>query len=140
MFSNQNLCKYIYATTPLPLSEPDILDTERTLLFKNVFPYPIVPNVTDSAKTLVTVVLDDFKLDKSFKSSKIYFNVFCHIDLWKISNKKLRPYGILQELDSLFNNQRIIGIGKLSFDKCRWITVNEKFQGYHLSYEVYEFN
>jgi len=140
---NQNLCKYIYYNTSSPLSESDITNTANAILFKNLFPYPIIPLSQDSAKTLVTIILDDFSLGRnnsSFKVSKVVFNILCHIDLWKIDGSKLRPLSILSEIDTLFNEQRIVGIGKLNFDSCRWISANDKFQGYSIRYKNYEFN
>ena len=110
-FSSQNLCKYIYHNTSSPLSEPDISNTANTLLFKNLFPYPIIPLSQDSAKTLVTIILDDFSLGRnnsSFKTSKIMFNILCHMDLWKIDGSKLRPLSILSEIDTLFHSKYLM--------------------------------
>ena len=142
MMSNQNLCKLIYYDTSTPLLEANIENT-TSLLFDRLYPIPITPLVTDDAKSFITVVLDDFQLGKTnikFKTSKILINVISHISLWPIAEGKLRPYGIMGEIDKLFNEQRIVGIGKLIFERSNWIAANEKFMGYRLVYNVVEFN
>lgn len=139
LLSNQNLCKYIYYPVSSPLTQPTITDTKK-LLFTYISPIPILPSVTDTAKSFIIVTLDDFNLGKSFKVSKVVFDIVCHVDLWKIDGGKLRPFRIMHEIDTLYNEQRIFGIGKLNFDGGRRIIINDKFQGYQLRYRVYEFN
>lgn len=143
LLSSQDLCKYLYYDITEPLTQPDFDDTS-ILLLDRIYPIPIVPTTIDSAKSLITIVQDDFSLAKTntaFKTSKIIFNVLCHIDLWMMTGTgKIRPYSILNEIDKLFNEQRVLGIGKLKFSNGRWITVSEKWQGYQISYKVYEFD
>ena len=143
LLSSQNLCKYLYYDIAEPLTQPDFDDTS-ILLFDRIHPTPIVPTVTDSAKSFITIVQDEFSLARTntaFKISKIVFNVLCHIDLWMMPGTgKIRPYTILNEIDKLFNEQRVLGIGKLQFSNGRWIVVNDKWQGYQISYKAYEFD
>ena len=139
--SSQDLCKLLYYNNSTPLSETNIENT-TTLLFNNIYPTPIIPNITDEAKTFISIILDDFSLVSSnteYKTSKILFNIISHIDLWMIDGG-IRPYSIMTEIDKLFNEQRIIGIGKLSIERANWIAANEKFQGYRMVYKITEFN
>lgn len=141
MLTSQNLCKYLSDNSTTPLLSSDILDT-TTLMFNNIFPTPITPLPSDKNKSLITIVLDDFSLNRdhvSFKTSKIIFNIICHIDLWKIDGG-IRPYAIMSEIDKLFGMQRVVGIGRTLFDRSRWISINEKFQGYQLSYSIEDLN
>jgi len=143
ILGSQNLCKLLYYNDSDPFSQPDLSDTS-VLLFSSIFPTPIIPQITDEAKSLITIVLDDFLLARNntaFKTSKIVFNILCHIDLWVLPGTgKLRIYSILNEIDKLFNEQRIITIGKLEFVSGRWISSNEKWQGYQVAYKVIDFN
>lgn len=143
MLGSQNLCKLLYYNDNNPLSMPDLTDT-GVVLFQNLFITPIVPKIEDTAKSLITVVLDDFSLGRTntaFKTSKITFNVLIHIDLWMmLGTGKLRPYSILNEIDKLFNQQRILGIGKLEFSNARWMGISDAWQGYQVNYKVVGFN
>lgn len=138
----QNLCKLLYYNSLTPLSESNINDTS-ILLLNNIYPIPIDPNIEDEPKSIITIVLDDSSLAKNnigYKTSKIVFNILCHLDLWLLDDTKIRPYSVLSEIDTLFNQQRIATIGKLEFERCRWIASNVKWHGYQVSYKVYDFN
>ncbi len=143
LLSSQNLCKYLYYTNDTPLTQPDITDT-KVLLFKNIYPTPIIPQVQDEVKSLLTIVLDGFALNRTnsaVKSSKIIFNLLTHIDIWPMTGTGLlRPYAILNEIDELFNGSRIVGIGRTFFESGNWISVNDKFQGYRLVYKIDDLN
>lgn len=143
MLGSQNLCKLLYYNDDDPFSMPDLSNTSVTL-FNNIYPTPVVPQTTDASKSMITLVLDDFALARNntaFKTSRIVFNVLIHIDLWTMPGTgKLRPYSILNEIDKLFNQQNIIGIGQLTFERCRWMGLGDKWQGYQVSYKTYEFD
>ena len=139
IIDNQNLCKLLYYNSNTPLLEGDITNT-HSLIMNNIYPFPIVPDIEEDAKNIITIILDDFRSSNSeYKTSKIVFNILCHIDLWSISGG-LRPLSILNEIDRLFNQQRIATIGKLDFVSTRWITANKNWQGYQVAYKVTEFN
>lgn len=143
LLSSQNLCKYLYYNAD-PLSQPDLADTS-ILLMENIFPKPVVPLLTDTAKSQISIILDDFNLttdNTAIRTSKVNFYVYCHLDLWVVPETLIvRPYSILYEIDRLFNQKRIITIGKLDFLSCKWIPAINGRQGfYKLSYKCYDFN
>jgi hypothetical protein len=142
VLGSQDLCKLLYYTSTNPLAEANLSDTS-VLLLSSIFPTPITPGVEDEPKNIITIVLDDFALGRdnnAFKTSKIVFNVLCHLDLWLLDDTKIRPYSILNEIDTLFNQQRIATIGKLEFVSSRWIVANNKYHGYQCFYKVCDFN
>ncbi|MNJ05149.1 hypothetical protein D3C73_1662800 [compost metagenome] len=47
---------------------------------------------------------------------------------------------ILSKVEELMNSQRGIGIGELNFNSLNEYIVNEKFQGYALTYRPRDFN
>jgi hypothetical protein len=51
--------------------------------------------------------------------------VLCHPDHWNLGNFALRPYKILGELDAMFNEQKLTGIGTLNFQVCTDLTMND---------------
>jgi hypothetical protein len=142
IIQNQNLCKYLYydtANTVDPLSMPELTDEQRTsLLFNHIFPLPKLPTNEDiKATSYLTVFFDNIEKGGSiyFKDSLLTFNIFCHLDLWRIPDK-LRVYGLMEEIDSIFNNKSIIGIGTIQFYRSRLFSVNKDFAGYTLTYRV----
>ena len=50
----------------------------------------------------------------AFRDNIISFDIVCHFDQWNLNNFALRPYKIAAEIDSMFNNQRLTGIGKIT--------------------------
>jgi hypothetical protein len=143
LIQNQDLCKFLYYDTNNPLVEANIVDTSK-LIFDKIYPIPKLPNTETEAGSFLNVFFDAFKIPQSnsgTKESVILFNIICHIDLWRMKGTgMLRPYSILHEIDEMFNNQKIIGIKKLQFDKGRFLYVNDKFSGYQASYLVTSVN
>lgn len=141
MFTSQNLCKYLLYDTDNPLAGTDIADTS-TLLFNKIFPIPKIPDVVSTEGSMVVVILEDFRLSNNIlvKDSVICFDVITHIDKWRMIGHGLRPYQIMGEIDELFNNQRVMGFGKIQFYKSNYIYVNEKFSGYRMRYKSSDLN
>lgn len=140
LIGSQDLCKLLYYNSPNPLSEPDISDT-YSLLFSKIYPVPKLLYAADEAGSLLTVIFDEFQLggNVGYKNGTIVFNIISHIDTWRIDGG-LRPYSIANEIDTIFNNKRIAGIGKMVFDRMRFLWVNDKFSGYTLEYKIIDFN
>lgn len=146
MVESQNLCKLLFYDTNTstdPLNLADLSEEQRYgLIMDRIFPIPKIPKVDDTAKSFVTIHFDRIKLNNTnhlFKDSIIVFNIFCHIDLW-LTPAKIRPYSIANEIDILFNEQRLMGIGKLLFDRADPIAANNNYMGYKVSYNVVDFN
>ncbi len=143
LIESQNLCKLLYYDTGHdedPLSKPDIQDMS-SLLFDRIYPLPKIPNIEESTSSLLTVFFDEIRLSENinFKGTILSFTILCHIDLWRMPGK-LRPYSIKHEIDKIFNEQRVIGIGKMQFERSRFTWANEKYSGYRLDYRIYDFN
>jgi hypothetical protein len=50
-----------------------------------------------------------------FRDNIIEFDIICHFDQWQLEDFALRPYKIAAEIDSMFNNTHLTGIGELQF-------------------------
>ena len=73
IIDNQNLCKLLYYNSNTPLLEGDITNT-HSLIMNNIYPFPIVPDIEEDAKNIITIILDDFRSSNSeYKTSKIVF-------------------------------------------------------------------
>ena len=147
LIESQNLCKYLYYNSSSPLLESDIVDPTQ-LLYSKIYPYPtstkifVDTNGNPIATTAINVIFDDYKLgttNNKFKNGKLVFIIMCHTSLWRLDTSQLRPYCVLNEIDEIFSEQRIIGIGKGEFDTCRLNWSDENYSGYTLTYKDYEF-
>ena len=148
LIENGNLCKYLYYNSADPLSESSLVDPTSSILYKKIFPYPTAIETfkEDSdgipvASSIINVLFDNFKLgtkNHKFKSGDLTFIILCHISLWKLSTSELRPFCLLNEIDEMFSEQRVIGIGKGEFERCGLIW-QDNYSGYKLTYKNYEF-
>lgn len=141
LVDSDNLCKLINYDTYTPLSETSMTDN-TTLLFDKIYPYPFTPNVDEEARTVINVLLDNFELGKTntyFKNNQLSFVVICHKDLWRIDSM-LRPFAILNEIDTLFNCQNGYGVGKTIFDNGHLLWINAQYSGYKVTYNLCDFN
>lgn len=146
LIQNQDLCKYIhYESNEIepsdPIIKPDLDLTQRkSLMYTRIFPFPKIPTEVD-AGTYVTVLFDNIEKGGSifFKDSVITFNIICHINQHRLLGK-LRTYAIMNEIDEMFNNKSVVGIGKTQFLRSRFIVANNTFSGYSLQYRVTDFS
>lgn len=138
MLKNERLKRLLYYTTPDALDRPNIGDDASIELFgKNI---KIVPKLYVDDKTLnyVFVQFDDFVPSENpeFRNNLISFVILCHYDQWPLKDFALRPYKIAAEIDSMLNNQRLTGIGKLEFVAASSANHSDEFAGITLLYQA----
>ena len=137
IISNQRLCKFI--SCKHPINDPDIEDT-TSLLFNNVFPFFKIPDIADKTTSYLNVYFSNFQLSRAntgIKAGTITFDVLCHVDWWKIDgHESYRPFEILHEIETMINDQRIVGLKKAVFDGCRPCVPNSDFNGYTINYAI----
>lgn len=137
---NNDLCKLIHYNTDDPLNQPNI--DGNSLLFKKIFPYNFNVEILSEASSILNVSFTSFESGRNniaYKNGIITFTVLCHHELHKM-NEGLRPFFIAHEIDKLFNDQRVIGIGTMQFDRYREIWASKDYSGCQLSYKIVEFN
>ena len=71
-----------------------------------------------------------------FRDNVIEFDIVCHYDQWKLKDFALRPYKIAAEIDSMFNQKHLTGIGKLNFIGMNQIVLTDEFGGLCLIYSA----
>jgi hypothetical protein len=69
-----------------------------------------------------------------FRDNIIEFDIICHIDQWNMKDFSLRPYKIAAELDSMFDGQRLTGIGKLEFLGANQMILTDEYAGLCVMY------
>ena len=138
MLKNKNLCKILYYTDRDALDRPALTEEQRVELFgKNI---KIIPKlyVDGSVLAYVVISMDNFvpSGNLEFRDNTISFDIVCHYDQWQLKDFQLRPYRIAAEIDSMFNNQHLTGIGELHFLGANQIILNDEFAGLTLMYQA----
>lgn len=141
--SNQKICRLLKYQVDDPFSEelPDIDGVE--LLHKQLIIVPKIPEEDDIEYSYIIVVFDKYLINPEnpdYKISTIRFDVVCPYDEWRINSDSLRPYLIMQELDNLFNQTKLSGIGNLQFVRSEPLVLSPHMGGYTMQYQINEFN
>ena len=135
ILKNERLKKLLYYTTKDALDKPNIGDDKSLELFgKNI---KIVPKLYIDTELLnyINIHFDGFvpnDENPEFRDNIIVFNIVCHNSQWNLKGFQLRPYKIAAEIDSMFNNKHLTGIGKLEFLGMNQKVYNDEFAGLNM--------
>jgi hypothetical protein len=116
MLRNPRLSKLLFYTSRDALNKPSVSEDDVISMFgKNI---KIVPKlyVDNSVLNYIIISFDNFiqnPTNPEFRDSIVEFDIICHFDQWELKDFQLRPYKIAAEIDSMFNNKHLTGIGKL---------------------------
>ena len=139
MMKNDRLKKMLYYTSRDCLSKPRLTDEQTIEMFgKNI---KIVPKlyVDGSVLNYIIVSFDNFTRNGNnpeFRDNIIEFDIICHFDQWHMKDFELRPYKIAAELDTMFNDQRLTGIGKLEFLGANQMILTDEYAGLCVMYQA----
>jgi hypothetical protein len=137
MMKNERFKKLLYYTTPDALERSNLSNKETAELFsKNI---KIVPKLYVDGSVLAYIIInfDNFVPNASnpeFRDNVISFDIICHFDQWDLNDFKLRPYKIAAEIDTMFNNKHLTGIGELQFLGANQIILTDEFAGLSVMY------
>ena len=139
IIKNDNLKCLLYYTTKDCLNKPKLTESQTLELFdRNI---KIVPKfyIGNEALSYIVIKFKDFSpniINPEFRDNIIEFDIVCHYDQWQLKDFQLRPYRIAAELDTMFNNQHLTGIGKLEFYGADPIILTDEYGGLCLMYQV----
>lgn len=139
ILKNDRLKKMLYYTTRDCMSKPNLTEDESLKLFgKNI---KIVPKlyVDGSVLNYIIVSFDNFTMNATnpeFRDNIIEFDIICHFDQWQMKDFELRPYKIAAEIDSMFNDKHLTGIGKLEFLGANQMILTDEYAGVCLMYRA----
>ena len=139
MLRNPRLKKMLYYNTTDCLDRPAVPEDESYELFgKNI---KIVPKlyVDNSVLNYIIINFDNFTpnmTNPEFRDNIIEFDIICHFDQWKLKDFQLRPYKIAAEIDSMFNEKHLTGIGKLKFLGANQMILTDEYAGLCLMYQA----
>ena len=139
MLNNERLKRLLYYTTNDALDKPNLTDEQSvSLIGTNI---KNVPKLTldKSVLNYIIVSFDNFisnNTNPEFRDNIIEFDIICHFDQWQLKDFALRPYKIAAEIDSMFNEKHLTGIGELNFLGANQIILTDEFAGLCLMYEA----
>ena len=136
---NDRLKKLLYYDVPNALKQPDVPQDKALEMFGKQI--KIVPKLKVDKPEFCYVIIsfDNFTpnmTNPAFRDNIISFDIVCHFDQWNLGNFALRPYKIAAEIDSMFNNKRLTGIGTLQFLGANQIILSDEFAGLTLMYQT----
>ena len=139
ILKNENLKKMLYYTTPDCLNRSNLTEEETLKLFgKNI---KIVPKLQVDGEVMNYIIIsfDNFATNAKnpeFRDNIIEFDIICHFDEWHLKDYQLRPYRIAAELDSMLNEKRLTGIGKIEFLSGNQMILTDEYAGLCLIYQI----
>lgn len=144
LMSNQKLCRLLKYQVRDPFDTDKYPDVDGVdLLNKQIM---IMPKIFDDSTEKTSYVVAMFSnfvtnaLNPDFKLSTVRFDVACPYDEWVLNDKSLRPYLMMQEIDDMFNQAQMAGIGTLQFVRAESIVLTPQIGGYSMLYQINEFN
>lgn len=138
LFKNNKLKKLLYYTTKDCLTQPNLTDDETLSMFGKQI--KMIPKLQVDGEVLnyIIVSFDNFTPNENteFRDNIIEFDIICHFDQWQMNDFQLRPYRIAAELDTMFNDKHLTGIGTLKFLGANQMILTDEFAGLCLMYSA----
>lgn len=138
ILSNERLKRVLHYDTKDALTRPNLTEEQSLDLLGNEL--RIVPKlkVEEENRTYLIVSFDNFfpSSNPEFRDNNIEFDILCHVDNWQLNDLKLRPYVIAGELDAMFNNKRLTGIGLLNFVSMNQTILTDEYLGLCILYSA----
>ncbi len=139
ILNNNRLKKLLYYTTNDALERDNLTEEQSLELLQNNI--KLVPKfyVDGSVLNYILINFDNFLESENpeFRDNTIAFDIVCHYDQWHLKDFALRPYKIAGEIDSMFNNKKLTGIGYLEFMGATQIVLTDEFAGLCLLYRTF---
>ena len=143
IMNNQRICRLLKYQNENPFDEnlPDVDGLD--LIHKQICIIPKMPEPDGDERSFLTIFFDKYIVNTQnpdFKLSTIRFDIICPFNEWIVNDSNLRPYLIMQELDTLFNQTKMSGIGNLQFSTCDTLVLSPHLGGFSMYYTINEFN
>ena len=140
MLKNNRLKKLLYYNVENCLFQENLTEDQSLKLIEDGY-IRMVPKlyVDKDVLNYIIISFDNFTpniTNPEFRDNIISFDIICHFNQWQMPNFQLRPYKIAAEIDTLFNNRHLSGIGELQFLGANQILINDEFGGISLMYSA----
>ena len=140
MLKNNRLKKLLYYNVENCLFQENLTEDQSLELIEDGYIRMAPKLYVDKDILNYTIIsFDNFTpnmTNPEFRDNIISFDIICHFNQWQMPNFQLRPYKIAAEIDTLFNNRHLSGIGELQFLGANQILINDEFGGISLMYSA----
>lgn len=144
LVNNQRICRLLKYQVRDPFNEEKYPDVDGVELLNNqILAVPKIYDASVEKMSYIVAVFDNFVVNSfnpDFKVSTVRFDIACPYDEWILDENSLRPYLIMQEIDNMFNQGKLAGIGNLQFYNSTMLVLTPQMGGYSMTYKVNEFN
>lgn len=143
LVNNQRICRLLKYQVRDPFSDKYEDVDGIDLLNKQILAVPKVFDASTEKMAYIVAVFDNFVVNQfnpDFKISTVRFDIACPYDEWVLDENSLRPYLIMQEIDNMFNQGKLAGIGNLQFHRADMLTLSPQIGGFSMEYKINEFN
>ena len=143
LVNNQLICRLLKYQVRDPFSDKYEDVDGVDLLNKQILAVPKVFDASTEKMSYIVAVFDNFVVNQfnpDFKISTVRFDIACPYDEWVLDENSLRPYLIMQEIDNMFNQGKLAGIGNLQFHRADMLTLSPQIGGFSMEYKINEFN
>ena len=144
LMQNQRLCRLLKYQVRDPFNKTKYADVDGVdLMNKQILIIPKIYDDSTEKMSYVTAIFTNFvtnALNPDFKITSIRFDIACPYDEWVLDENSLRPYLIMQEIDTMFNQAKMSGIGTLQFMRADALTLTPQMGGFSMLYSINEFN
>jgi hypothetical protein len=142
ILKNDNLIKLLYYNVPDATSQPTLSNAQKVALVNDYI--KLVPKIPKDIelKNYLIINMDQFSPiedEYNFRTFMLNFDVLCHAEYWIMDDYMLRPFKILHELDSMFNNSKLDSMGPSVFTNATQIVLNEELMGYSIFFRITNF-
>ena len=138
IMKNDRLKKMLFYTSRDCLDKPNVTEDDTFEMFGKQI--KIVPKlyVDGSVLNYIIISFDNFTPNGNpeFRDNIIEFDIICHFDQWHMKDFALRPYKIAAELDTMFNDKHLTGIGTLQFLGANQMILTDEYAGLCLMYQA----
>ena len=144
LMQNQRICRLLKYQVRDPFNKEKYPDVDGAdLINKQIL---IIPKIYDDdieKMSYITAIFTDYRvnsLNPDFKRALIRFDIACPYEEWLLDDSSLRPYLLMQEVDTMFNGVKMSGIGTLQFVEAQALTLTGEIGGFSMLYQINEFN
>lgn len=138
IISSQNVLKLLSYNTKDWKDKEDITEEQRNEMFRtqqiSCVPKIKIDKDDKSYLRLTFGTTVPNSTNPQYRDNTFGIDIICHNEHWDLGNFELRPYRLAGEIDSLLDQTRLTGIGKLEFVSAAPVIYNEEFSGVSLTY------
>lgn len=141
---NQRICRLLKYQVRDPFDTDKYPDVDGIELINKQI--SIIPKIYDDSiekTSYITAIFNSYTvnvMNPDFKVATIRFDIACPYEEWLLDDAALRPYLLMQEIDTMFNGAKMSGIGTLQFMRADPLTLTGEIGGFAMFYQINEFN